>query len=114
MAVVTGAANGLGRAIAERLAGDGARVVLGDIDAAGLERAVAGIAQVTAGCETTNFRKNCDHAAQPISAAHSGSGLPRTRSNRSPVRNGRLMITALPRARAAGSSFSSASRSPML
>jgi 3-oxoacyl-[acyl-carrier protein] reductase len=46
VAVVTGAANGLGRAIAERLAGEGARVVLGDIDAAGLERAVAGIAQV--------------------------------------------------------------------
>src|SRR5262245_26254104 len=40
VAVVTGAANGLGRAIAERLAGEGARVVLGDIDAAGLERTV--------------------------------------------------------------------------
>jgi 3-oxoacyl-[acyl-carrier protein] reductase len=41
VAVVTGAANGLGRAIAERLAGEGARVALGDIDAAGLARAVA-------------------------------------------------------------------------
>jgi NAD(P)-dependent dehydrogenase (short-subunit alcohol dehydrogenase family) len=40
VAVVTGAASGLGRAIAERLAGEGARVVLGDLDAAGLERAV--------------------------------------------------------------------------
>jgi NAD(P)-dependent dehydrogenase (short-subunit alcohol dehydrogenase family) len=40
VAVVTGAANGLGRAIAERLAGEGARVVLGDIDATGLERTV--------------------------------------------------------------------------
>src|SRR5262245_42524059 len=40
VAVVTGAANGLGRAIAERLAGEGARVVLSDIDAAGLERTV--------------------------------------------------------------------------
>jgi 3-oxoacyl-[acyl-carrier protein] reductase len=40
VAVVTGAANGLGRAIAERLAGEGARVTLGDIDAAGLERTV--------------------------------------------------------------------------
>jgi 3-oxoacyl-[acyl-carrier protein] reductase len=40
VAVVTGAANGLGRAIAERLAGEGARVVLGDLDAAGLERVV--------------------------------------------------------------------------
>jgi 3-oxoacyl-[acyl-carrier protein] reductase len=43
VAVVTGAANGLGRAIAERLAGEGARVALGDIDAAGLARAVAAI-----------------------------------------------------------------------
>jgi NAD(P)-dependent dehydrogenase (short-subunit alcohol dehydrogenase family) len=45
VAVVTGAAHGLGRAIAERLAGEGARVVLGDVDAAGLERAVAEIAR---------------------------------------------------------------------
>src|SRR5262249_8977507 len=43
VAVVTGAAHGLGRAIAERLAGEGARVVLGDVDAAGLEGAVAEI-----------------------------------------------------------------------
>ena len=27
---------------------------------------VAGIAQVTAGCEITNFRKNCDQALQPM------------------------------------------------
>ena len=45
VAVVTGAAHGLGRAIAERLAGEGAHVILGDVDGAGLERAVAAIAQ---------------------------------------------------------------------
>ncbi|HEX7786928.1 MAG TPA: SDR family NAD(P)-dependent oxidoreductase, partial [Methylomirabilota bacterium] len=45
VAVVTGAAHGLGRAIAERLAGEGARVVLGDIDAGGLERTTGAIAQ---------------------------------------------------------------------
>ena len=45
VAVVTGAAHGLGRAIAERLAGEGARVVLGDIDAVGLERTTGAIAQ---------------------------------------------------------------------
>ena len=38
VAVVTGAGNGLGRAIAILLAQQGARVVLGDIDPAGLER----------------------------------------------------------------------------
>jgi len=44
VAVVTGAANGLGRAIAERLAGEGATVVLGDVDAPALDRVVARIA----------------------------------------------------------------------
>jgi 3-oxoacyl-[acyl-carrier protein] reductase len=43
VAVVTGAAQGLGRAIALRLAEDGARVVLGDIDGAGLDRTLADI-----------------------------------------------------------------------
>ena len=37
VAVVTGAANGLGKAIATRLAEEGARLVLGDIEVAGLE-----------------------------------------------------------------------------
>jgi len=43
VAVITGAANGLGQAIARRLAEEGARVVLGDLDASGLERTVASI-----------------------------------------------------------------------
>jgi NAD(P)-dependent dehydrogenase (short-subunit alcohol dehydrogenase family) len=42
-AVVTGAANGLGREIAHLLAREGAHVVLGDVDAGGLERAAAAI-----------------------------------------------------------------------
>jgi 3-oxoacyl-[acyl-carrier protein] reductase len=41
LAVVTGAANGLGAAIARRLGGEGARLALLDIDAAGLERVAA-------------------------------------------------------------------------
>jgi NAD(P)-dependent dehydrogenase (short-subunit alcohol dehydrogenase family) len=38
VAVVTGAGNGLGREIAQLLAREGARVVLGDLDAAGVKR----------------------------------------------------------------------------
>jgi NAD(P)-dependent dehydrogenase (short-subunit alcohol dehydrogenase family) len=43
VAVVTGAANGLGREIAQLLAREGARVALGDLDGAGLERTTADI-----------------------------------------------------------------------
>jgi len=43
VAVVTGAANGLGRAIAERLAGEGARLALGDLEGAALEQVAEGI-----------------------------------------------------------------------
>src|SRR5512146_1151302 len=41
--VVTGAAAGIGRAVAARLAEEGGRVALADIDAEGAERAAAGI-----------------------------------------------------------------------
>ena len=41
VAVVTGGASGLGQAVARGLAREDARVVLGDIDTAGLERTVA-------------------------------------------------------------------------
>ena len=43
VAVVTGAAHGLGREIGRLLAREGARVVLGDIDAGGVERVAADI-----------------------------------------------------------------------
>lgn len=43
VAVVTGASNGLGRAIALRLAEEGARLVLGDIDSQGLNSTAATI-----------------------------------------------------------------------
>jgi len=46
VAVITGAANGLGQAIARRLAEEGARVVLGDLDTSGLERTAASITSV--------------------------------------------------------------------
>ncbi len=38
VAVVTGGASGLGQAVARGLVREGARVVLGDVDKAGLER----------------------------------------------------------------------------
>ena len=40
---VTGAAQGIGRAIAERMAADGAQVVLADLNAAGVQQAAAAI-----------------------------------------------------------------------
>ena len=43
VAVVTGAPNGLGREIALLLAREGARVALGDLDAAGLDKTTAAI-----------------------------------------------------------------------
>ena len=43
VAVVTGAANGIGRAVAERLAEEGARIIAGDIEAAALERVVGSL-----------------------------------------------------------------------
>jgi NAD(P)-dependent dehydrogenase (short-subunit alcohol dehydrogenase family) len=41
IAIVTGAANGIGRAIAIRFAAEGAAVVIGDIDDAGLKQTAA-------------------------------------------------------------------------
>ena len=49
-AIVTGAAGGIGRAIAMRLAREGARVLACDRDEAGLAAAVAELRRVRAGC----------------------------------------------------------------
>ncbi len=55
VAIVTGAAKGLGQAIAERLAGAGATVVCADIDAAGAESTAAGLANGSAvRCDVTS------------------------------------------------------------
>lgn len=43
LAVITGAANGLGAAIARKFAAEGARLALLDLDAAGLDRVVSGL-----------------------------------------------------------------------
>jgi NAD(P)-dependent dehydrogenase (short-subunit alcohol dehydrogenase family) len=44
IAIVTGAANGIGRAIALRFAAEGAAVVIGDIDGPALTQTAAAIA----------------------------------------------------------------------
>ncbi len=58
-AVVTGAAVGTGRAIAQRLAAEGATVVLADIDEQGLEETRASIG-AAARIERTDLRSNSD------------------------------------------------------
>ena len=63
---------------------------------------VAGIATVTAGWETTNFRNSCAQLAQSYSAAQAGSGCRPSARNRRPPWNGRLTITAMPRSAARG------------
>jgi len=62
VAVVTGAAHGLGQAIATRLAEDGARLVIGDIDGPGLERTAAAMAT-----ETVSVRGDITEEADAIS-----------------------------------------------
>jgi NAD(P)-dependent dehydrogenase (short-subunit alcohol dehydrogenase family) len=45
--IITGAANGIGRGIAERLAAEGASVCIGDIDADGATAAAEAIVAAT-------------------------------------------------------------------
>ena len=72
-AIVTGAARGIGRAIAERLAGEGARVMIADIDEAAGTGAAGEIAALIApvlGWDEARQRKEvADYEAQPRLAA---------------------------------------------
>ena len=61
-----------------------------------------------------NFRMSCAQLVAPISAANGGSGLRMIVLTRSPSRNGRLTITAMPRSRASGRMRFSTSRSSTL
>ena len=61
-AVITGAAEGIGRAIAEEAAGRGMRLVLADIDAARLEATVAALR--AAGAEVEGLRTDVSKAAE--------------------------------------------------
>ena len=56
VAIVTGAASGNGRAIALRFADEGADLVLGDVDAEGLEATAASVR----GCGRRVLARHCD------------------------------------------------------
>jgi len=74
VAVVTGGASGLGQAVARGLVREGARVVLGDIDKAGLERTAAELGESVRGQRTDVTRRDdiaalfglCDKAFGPV------------------------------------------------
>ena len=51
--LITGAARGIGAACARRLAGDGARLVLADLDGAGVEKLAAELGQVAVTADVT-------------------------------------------------------------
>ena len=83
VAVVTGGASGLGQAVARGLAREGARVVLGDIDAAGLERTVAELGAHVRGKRTDVARRDdvaalfkfCDEASGPVEILVTCAGI---------------------------------------
>src|SRR4051794_41654827 len=60
LAIVTGAAVGTGRAIAERLAAEGARVIVADVDERGGEESVARIGGGRAGFVRTDMSGPAD------------------------------------------------------
>ncbi|HEV2859606.1 MAG TPA: SDR family NAD(P)-dependent oxidoreductase [Pyrinomonadaceae bacterium] len=62
VAVVTGAASGIGRALAERCAGEGMRVVLADVDEAGLAEAERELKE--AGAEAVAVRTDVSKAGE--------------------------------------------------
>ncbi len=66
--IVTGAGNGIGEGIAKRLAAEGARVVVADINAAGGERVVAEI--TAAGGSASFFQTDVTDSAQVKALVH--------------------------------------------
>jgi 3-oxoacyl-[acyl-carrier protein] reductase len=74
VAIVTGAAAGIGKAIAVRLAAEGARVVVGDVDQPGAQETAAAIGAghaVAVGCDVTQ----ADQAKALVEAADHYGGV---------------------------------------
>jgi NAD(P)-dependent dehydrogenase (short-subunit alcohol dehydrogenase family) len=76
LAVVTGGASGLGAAIAHRLGGEGARVLVADVDGPGAERVAAAIASDggTAQAITADVTRSAD-VVRMVHAAEAAGGL---------------------------------------
>src|SRR5258706_11376193 len=83
VAVVTGGASGLGQAVARGLVREGARVVLGDIDKAGLERTAAELGAqvhwrrtgVTRRDDIAALFTQCDEAFGPVEILVTCAGI---------------------------------------
>jgi len=83
VAVVTGGASGLGQAVARALVREGARVVLGDIDKAGLEQTVAELGASARGQRTdvshreeiAALFRHCDDAFGPVEILVTCAGI---------------------------------------
>jgi NAD(P)-dependent dehydrogenase (short-subunit alcohol dehydrogenase family) len=83
VAVVTGGASGLGQAVARGLVREGARVVLGDVDKAGLEKTAAELgaparwlrADVTRRDDIAALFRLCDEAFGPVEILVTCAGI---------------------------------------
>jgi 3-oxoacyl-[acyl-carrier protein] reductase len=83
VAVVTGGASGLGQAVARGLVREGARVVLGDVDVAGMERTAAELGPQARWLRTDVTRRDdiaalfqlCDEAFGPVEVLVTCAGI---------------------------------------
>jgi NAD(P)-dependent dehydrogenase (short-subunit alcohol dehydrogenase family) len=76
VAVVTGGASGLGQAVARGLVREGARVVLGDIDKAGLERTAGELGEQVRWQRTTTSPPSSPGATRRSGPSRSWSPAP--------------------------------------